>query len=279
MVLPRRLWIGLATACAAASLSVLCTPAQSQPNAVPDTAASASIPTAGLPVLSPEAMSAADAALLNAREADLSRAASFYGFDLTRTDWKYQQVLCHDFPRELILAFTNASSPRGASHFTAVIPRDGGRVQVVAGYSHGLRPFKPSWSNPGSMAVFNRMLAAERGSGSAGLGAIRGSDHWLELAMCYAALTGPPPEAALETEDVAASEHLARLGAATPIIRIGDRGAADVGFSDVRDPDRVYNWTLSFDGGGKLKSADRAEARPPAVTHKGILSPAPIVAR
>lgn len=277
MVLPRRLWIGLAVV--GAAMSALCAPAEAQARAAADTASSAKIPTDSLPVLSPDAVSGADAALLNARQADVSQAASFYGFDLASTDWKYQQVLCADFPRELILAFTNANSPRGASHFTAIIPRAGGRVQVVTGYSHGLRPFKPSWNSPGSIAVFNRMLEAERGTGAAGLGAIRGSDHWLELGMCYAALTGPPPEAALETEDVATSEHLARLGAATPVIRIGDRGAADVAFSDVREPDRAYNWTLSFDGNGKLKSADRAEARPATVTHQGILPPAPIVAR
>jgi hypothetical protein len=236
--------------------------------------AGAAIPTATLPVLTPAQMSAADAALLNAREAEVSRAAAFYGFDLSRADWKYEQVVCRALPEHLILGFTNANSPKGASHFTAVIPRGGGRVQVVAGYAHGLRPFKPSWMNPGSVAVFNGMVAEERGAGPIG-----GSDHWLNLGMCYAALTGPPPEAAIETQDVRASGALGRRNGATPIIRVGDHGAAEVAFSDVREAERTYNWTLSFDKSGRLKGADRAEAEPVKVKQQAIVNPGQIVAQ
>ncbi len=232
----------------------------------------AELRTVSLPVLSPAQMSAADAELLNAREADVSRAAAFYGFDISDTSWSYQQIVCRTLPDHLILSFSNEGGIRGSSHFVAVVPHSAGKVEVVSNFAHGLRPFRAAAEREGSYGVFNRMVEADRGGGS-----ITPNAHWLDLAMCYAALTGMPATVAATQDDVGASEALAKRHGSTPIIRVGDHGAADVAFSDVRVPERTENWTLSFDRNGRLKHVDRSDARPLKVQQIQVAATVPIV--
>ncbi len=232
----------------------------------------ADVHTVALPVLSPAEMSASDAELLNAREAEVSRAAAFYGFDISDTSWTYQQVVCRSLPDHLILSFSNEGGTRGSSHFVAVVPHGTDKVEVVANFAHGLLPFRPAAEREGSYGVFNRMVQADRGER-----AVSPNAHWLNLAMCYAALTGMPPQVAALQDEVAASEALAKRRGSTPIIRVGNHGAAEVAFSDVRLTDRTGNWTLSFDRNGQLKHVDRTEARPLKVQRSLIAGlPAPV---
>jgi hypothetical protein len=228
-----------------------------------------------LPVRTAAEMTDEDAALLNRREADVSRAAAFYGFDISDSvRWTYEQVVCHTLPDHLILAFTNRTSPKGPSRFVAVVPHGSGDVQVVTDFTHGLLPFHPTWKSGNAYAVFNRMVAADRGEHG-----LQPNSHWLNLGMCYVALAGGSvPKVAAPLGDVAASDALLKRDGFTPIIRFGDHGAADVAFSDVQALKHTANWTLSFDGSGRLKKAELREDKPVPVRDVPMAAePAPII--
>ncbi len=210
-----------------------------------------------LPVLDAGAMHAADRELLQRREADVSRAAAFYGFDISDSHWSYRQVVCNTLPDHLILSFESDSPEHGASRFVAVLPPGDGKVQVVTAYAHGLLPFHAAWEKSTAYAAFNRMTEADRGEHRLGP-----DSHWLNLGMCFAALTGHVPQVAEPVNDVAASEALLKRNGSTPIILIEPTGNAVVNFTDISETETVSNWSLSFDPKGRLVKAHLDAAKP-----------------
>jgi hypothetical protein len=214
-----------------------------------------------LPVLDPAEMKAADRELLQQRELDVSRAAAFYGFDISDSHWTYQQILCRSLPDHLMLTFENDSAEHGASHFVAVVPANGDKVQVVTEYAHGLLPFHAAWEKSAAYEAFNRMMASDRGEHELGP-----QSHWLNLGMCFVALTGRVPHVAVPAQDIAASEALVKRNGSTPIILIEPDKDAEVLFSDVSDAQRTGNWRLRFDNKGRLTKATVDNAGPIRVT-------------
>jgi hypothetical protein len=209
-----------------------------------------------LPVLDAGHMSEADRTLLQQREVDVSRAAAFYGFDISDSRWTYQQIVCRTLPDHLMLSFQNDSVERGPSHFVAVVPANGDKVQVVTDYAHGLLPFHAAWEKSTAYQVFNLMTAADRGEHELGP-----QSHWLNLGMCFVALTGHIPSVAVPAESVEASEMLTKRNGTTPIIMIDPGKVAEVHFSDVSQP-RTGNWRLRFDNKGRLTKAELDTVNP-----------------
>jgi hypothetical protein len=206
--------------------------------------------TSTLPVLDAGGMSAADRALLQQREVDVSSAAAFYGFDISDSHWRYQQIVCRSLPDHMMLNFENDSVAHGPSHFVAVVPSNGDKVQVVTDYAHGLLPFHAAWEKSAAYEAFNRMTTSDRGEHELGP-----QSHWLNLSMCFVALTGHVPMAAVPKENVEASEALTKRNGATPIIMIDPGKDAEVQFSDVSMA-RTGNWRLRFDNRGRLTKAE-----------------------
>ena len=206
--------------------------------------------TSTLPVLDAGEMSAADRELLERREVDVSSAAAFFGFDISDSHWNYQQIVCRTLPDHMMLSFENDSVEHGPSHFVAVVPTNGDKVQVVTDYAHGLLPFHAAWEKSAAYEAFNRMTATDRGEHAMGPGS-----HWLNLSMCFIALTGHVPKAAVPKESVEASEALTKRNGSTPIIVIDRSRNAVVHFSDVSQP-RTGNWQLRFDKHGRLTKAE-----------------------
>ncbi|MGA9719545.1 MAG: hypothetical protein WBQ79_14790 [Acidobacteriaceae bacterium] len=206
--------------------------------------------TSTLPVLDAAQMSEADRALLQQREVDVSSAAAFYGFDISDSRWIYQQIVCRTLPDHLMLSFQNDSVAHGASHFVAVVPANGGKVQVVTEYAHGLLPFHAAWEKSTAYEAFNRMTAADRGEHELGP-----QSHWLNLGMCFVALTGHVPRVAVPAENVEASEALIKRNGSTPIIMIDPGRQAEIDFSDVSET-RTGNWRLRFNSHGQLTKAE-----------------------
>lgn len=203
-----------------------------------------------LPVLDAGQMSATDRTLLQQREVDVSRAAAFYGFDISDSRWTYQQIVCRTLPDHLMLSFQNDNVERGPSHFVAVVPANGDKVQVVTDYAHGLLPFHAAWQKSTAYQVFNLMTAADRGEHELGP-----QSHWLNLGMCFVALTGHVPLVAVPADNVEASEMLTKRNGTTPIIMIDPGKVAEIHFSDVSQP-RTGNWLLRFDNHGRLTKAE-----------------------
>jgi hypothetical protein len=212
--------------------------------------------TSTLPVLDAGEMSAADRARLQQREVDVSSAAAFYGFDISDSHWTYQQIVCRSLPDHMMLSFENDSVEHGPSHFVAVVPANGDKVQVVTEYAHGLLPFHAAWEKSTAYEAFNRMTATDRGEHALGP-----QSHWLNLSMCFVALTGHLPRVAEPRESVEASEALTKRSGSTPIILVDPGKAAEVDFSDVSEA-RTGNWRLRFDNRGRLTKAELESASP-----------------
>jgi hypothetical protein len=206
--------------------------------------------TSSLPVLDAGQMSAADRALLEQREVDVSSAAAFYGFDISDSRWTYQQIVCRSLPDHMMLNFENGSVEHGPSHFVAVVPANGDKVQVVTDYAHGLLPFHAAWEKSAAYQAFNQMITTDRGERELGP-----SSHWLNLGMCFAALSGHLPKVAVPKESVEASEALTKRNGSTPIIMIDPGKDAEVDFSDVSAA-QTGNWRLRFDNRGRLTKAE-----------------------
>ncbi len=225
-----------------------------------------------LPVLDPAQMRPEDRALLQQREVDVSRAAAFYGFDISDSHWTYQQVLCHSLPDHLILSFGSDSAEHGASHFMAVVPANGDKVQVVTEFAHGLLPFRAAWEKSAAYQAFNHMAETDRGEH-----ALSGESHWLNLGMCFVALTGQLPHVGQPAMDLAASEALAKRNGTMPTILIEPGKSAEVRFSDVSNERQTGNWSLRFDGKGRLVKAQLDAVKPGPVTTSPILPlPTPV---
>jgi hypothetical protein len=222
--------------------------------------------TSMLPVLDAGQMNTADRALLQRREVDVSSAAAFYGFDISDSRWTYQQIVCRSLPDHMMLNFENDSVEHGASHFVAVVPKNGEKVQVVTDYAHGLLPFHAAWEKSAAYEAFNRMIVSDRGEHELGP-----SSHWLNLGMCFAALTGHLTSVALPRQSVEASEALAKRNGSTPIISINPGKDAEVRFSDVSAA-RTDNWRLRFDNRGRLTKAEM-DAVDPVKTRMVPMSP------
>jgi hypothetical protein len=212
--------------------------------------------TSTLLVLDAGEMSAADRTRLEQREVDVSSAAAFYGFDISNSHWTYQQIVCRSLPDHMMLSFENDSVEHGPSHFVAVVPANGQKVQVVTEYAHGLLPFHAAWEKSTAYEAFNRMTATDRGEHALGP-----QSHWLNLGMCFVALTGHLPRVAEPRESVDASEALTKRNGSTPIILIDPGKDAEVDFSDVSEA-RTGNWRLRFDNRGRLTKAELESASP-----------------
>lgn len=212
--------------------------------------------TSKLPVLDAGQMSAADRALLQQREVDVSRAAAFYGFDISDSHWTYQQIVCRSLPDHMMLNFENESVEHGASHFVAVVPANGDKVQVVTDYAHGLLPFHAAWEKSAAYEAFNRMMTSDRGEHELGP-----DSHWLNLGMCFVALAGHLPRVAVPEQSVEATEALTKRNGSTPIIMIDPGKDAEVDFSDVSMA-RTGNWRLRFDNRGRLTKAELDTVNP-----------------
>lgn len=212
--------------------------------------------TSSLPVLDAGQMSAADRALLEQREVDVSSAAAFYGFDISDNRWTYQQIVCRSLPDHMMLNFENDSVEHGPSHFVAVVPANGDKVQVVTDYAHGLLPFHAAWEKSTAYLAFNQMIMTDRGEHELGP-----SSHWLNLGMCFAALSGHLPRVAVPKESVEASEALTKRNGSTPIIMINEDKNAEVDFSDISAA-KTGNWRLQFDHRGRLTKAELDSVAP-----------------
>jgi hypothetical protein len=212
--------------------------------------------TSKLPVLDAGEMSTAARMLLQQREVEVSSAAAFYGFDISDSHWTYQQIICRSLPDHMMLSFENDSAEHGASHFVAVVPANGDKVQVVTEYAHGLLPFHAAWEKSAAYEAFNRMTMSDRGEHELGP-----DSHWLNLSMCFVALTGHQPRVAVPQQSVEASEALTKRNGSSPIIMIDPGKDAEVDFSDVSMA-RTGNWRLRFDNRGRLTKAELETVTP-----------------
>ena len=199
------------------------------------------------------------------READaesaISEHAGFAGLEFNQGRWSYTQIVCPALPNHLFLRFTRNDGAGDVSLFSASIPRGEGHVRIIPIQRRGYSLFSPAPINALTIAAFNRIRAEEHADQA---------PEWLATGLCYAALAGAYPQAAPRSEDAAGSEFPAAMSA---VLQIPNAGGAIIRFTDVAAAPRPMEWTMTFDGKGKLLKATHLSAS--MVTEKEV-HPAPV---
>ncbi len=214
-----------------------------------------------IPLLSPEQMSADDQAVALRQQLAIAESAQFYGYTLD-SSYTYRQMGCPVAPNHLLLAY-EATSPNGSiSRFTAVVRRGSqgettGRQippQIIPILHFGVVPFIPAIANPHSIEVFNAAISPAPSAIEVLSATQAGSQPLLVRALCYLAMVGEEP-AALESP----SSDQATIHAPIPTLVFRNQGKIRQLIS-IRSSASAYQvWALTFQAGGKLLTATRAE--------------------
>jgi hypothetical protein len=184
-------------------------------------------------------------------ESAIGERAGFDGLEFNQGNWNYQQIVCPALPRHLFLQFTRNNGKGDVSVFSASIPRGGdGRVRIIPILRRGYSLFSPAPINALTISAFNHIRAEEHPDMP---------PEWLGTGLCYAALAGAHPQIGPAEET-----DLKKLRAAPPgRLSIPMHGGAVIRFTDVAATPRPMEWTMTFNGKGKLLKATHTAAPKP----------------
>lgn len=135
--------------------------------------------------LVPDAMGMQDSDTLHIRQAELIQAARIYGYNLEAGSWTYEQTLCAPMPQTILLHYRQIFPDGTESLFTALVPRESGRIRIVPVLYRNATPFVPAPKNPRNVALFNELVPREIAAK-----ALAPDGNWLELGACYAEMAG-----------------------------------------------------------------------------------------
>jgi hypothetical protein len=207
-------------------------------------------------------MTEKDRDLVADAESTISERAGFLGLEFNGGRWNYEQVICSAIPNHILLRFTRNNGTGDVSVFSASIPRNGdGRVRIIPIQMRGYSLFSPAPINALTISAFNH---------------IRGEEHfdtkpdWLGTGLCYAALAGGRPQAALSVES---SEAWKSTLAAPPRLDIQNGRNVILSFVDISATARPMEWSMNFDTRGNLL---KAMHRPAGLIQTKVLDPIPI---
>jgi hypothetical protein len=180
-------------------------------------------------------------------ESSIGEHAGFDGLEFDQGKWAYQQIVCPALPNHLLLQFTRNNGAGDVSVFSASIPRGGdGRIRIIPILRRGYSLFSPAPINALTISAFNHIRAEEHAD----------APDWVTTGLCYAALAGAHPQMGPAEET-----DFRKLPVAPPaLLVIPLRGGAVIKFTDVAAIPHPMNWTMTFDGKGKLLKATHSAA-------------------
>jgi hypothetical protein len=214
-----------------------------------------------IPLLPPEQMTAGDQAAAQRQQQTIATSAQFYGYTLD-SSYAYREIACPVAPDHLLLAYEATSQNGSVSRFTAVVRRgaeeeSAGRhpvAEIIPILHFGVVPFGPAIANPHSINVFNSGVANAPSATEVLAATQAGNQPLLVRVLCYLAMVGEEP-AALRSPGL----EQATIHAPIPTLVFQGRGKIRQMIS-VRGAASSYQvWALTFQPGGKLLSAIRAE--------------------
>ncbi|MGD0737342.1 MAG: hypothetical protein ABR976_19605 [Terracidiphilus sp.] len=209
-------------------------------------------------------MTEKDRDLVADAESSISERSGFLGMDFNGGKWSYEQVVCSAIPNHILLRFTRNNGTGDVSIFSASIPRNGdGRVRIIPIQMRGYSLFSPAPINALTISAFNHIRAEEH---------FDSPPDWLGTGLCYAALAGGRPLAALPAEQPE-SWRSAMVG--PPRLQIQNGHNVVLTFVDVSATPRPMEWTMNFDIKGNLL---KAMHRPAELVQTKVVVPAPISA-
>jgi hypothetical protein len=196
-----------------------------------------------------EQMSEKDRELAADAESSIGEHAGYVGLEFNEGKWSYQQVVCPALPNHIFLRFLRNNGTGDVSVFTASIPLgDEGRVRIIPIQLRGYSLFSPAPINALTISAFNHIRAEEHPDKP---------PEWFGTGLCYAALAGGDPQASLSNEIPEGQKYFTP---STPILEIPARGGAVILFADVSANPRPMEWTMTFDGKGRLLRAKHTPA-------------------
>ncbi|MGD0830700.1 MAG: hypothetical protein ABR907_07145 [Terracidiphilus sp.] len=211
-------------------------------------------------------MSQQDRELAAASDSAIAERATAEDLDFKLSGWTREQLVCSALPNHLFLRYTREDGKGDTSVFSASIPRRGaGRVRVIPILRRGYSLFSPAPVNALTVAVFNHILEEEDAQKNPG---------WLATGLCYAALAGAHPLTIAEDQTAATNQAGARIppAASAPMLEIPVEGGAVISFTDIAARPRPMDWTMTFDGKGKLLAATHS-ARPKSSGKVVVVNP------
>jgi hypothetical protein len=120
----------------------------------------------------------------------------------------------------------------------------------------GYSLFSPAPINALTISAFNHIRAEEHPSKP---------PDWLMTGLCYAALAGAHPETVLLPAEPVDEKFPEAMAA---IMEIPGNGGAIIRFADVAASPRPMQWTMMFNGKGKLLKASHSPA--PLITARAV---------
>jgi hypothetical protein len=193
-----------------------------------------------------DTMNMSDSAILQAHRNELAQAAKIYGYNLEQGNWVHEQTLCDPMPGTILLHYLHQFPDGTSSLFTALVPRQAGRVHIVPVLYRNAVPFVPSAKNPRNYAIFNELVSADAANKS-----LRSRDAGLELAVCYAELAGGRTDV-----PQGLGIKVAIAGAPPATIRINPQdNITQVSFASQQGDYTYRLWSVSLDKNGRVITA------------------------
>jgi hypothetical protein len=212
-----------------------------------------------------------DRALAADSESAISERATAAGFNFNQGKWSLQQIVCPALPDHLFLQYTRDAGTGDVSVFSASIPRGNlAQLRIITILRRSYSLFSPAPVNALTISAFNHIRAEEHSETA---------PDWLGTGLCYAALAGAHPRIGTAEENDTQKLPAAPIGR----LDVSADGGALISFTDVSAIPRPMQWTMAFDGKGKLlkathsaalKSRGKAVKRTP-VEVQGKLVPSP----
>jgi hypothetical protein len=189
---------------------------------------------------------AADTALIRARQKEIAGEAAFFGYNLGTGEWDFDETTCPAIPETLILHYRKPFRNGAASLFTALVPRESGRVYVVPVLYRNATPFLSATGSERSIAVFNRVVPADIAAK-----AIDPDGKWLVLGLCYADIVYGNANV---VEKPGTEIGLSR--APIPLLRLSQSTSArGILFTDRNAPGQYLVFSLTLNEQGRILAA------------------------
>ena len=215
--------------------------------------------------LAPGAVSPADMAVIEAHQSALTESAAIYGYSLAG-NWSWEQVLCAPMPDTIMLHYSEQFPDGTESLFTALIPRDAGRVRVVPVLYRNATPFVPAPKNRVNYALFNQLVPQSIAHKTLT------NIELLSLSACYAEMTGGIAGMRSVTAKDATS-----IGLPVPMIYLDPKDHLARVTLPTLDQSRTYRaWDITFNKYGRVISADTEEHT--LYASQGTSQPQPVAA-
>jgi hypothetical protein len=211
----------------------------------------------------PEQMDAADAAALEKHQKKVFKAAEIYGYDPSPHSWTPEEVICPLIPDYILMRYTSKNAAGAESIFTALIPRQTGRVRIVPVLNNGATRFKPAPQDPRNFQLFSEVVPPEVAKKNSNQGG-----QWLTLSACYMEMTGARSEI---PKNPSADVHMITVPPPTLRITVGGK-EQEASFAGPLSKTAYRLWNITYNDAGRIVnvSDDQHSYGEPVVLHPSV---------